>query len=67
MTLSGTIENETDNALLLNTARGKHWLPFSQINKITRFKNGQAQVTISAWLARKIDVGGNEEEDEPLN
>jgi hypothetical protein len=63
--LSGFIEKETDEALLLKRPRGdQHWLPFSQILSITRFKDRTAVVNITDWLARKLEL---EDKDEQPN
>lgn len=62
--LIGSVKSETDDALLLDFGQGRpqHWLPFSQIDRITRFKDGTCKVTVSNWLADKINQGGDSED-----
>lgn len=68
--LTGRIKHETDDALLFDFGEGRpqHWLPFSQIDKITRFKDGTAKVVVADWLANKINQGdGGEDRSDPVD
>lgn len=62
--LTGTVKAETDEAILLDFGQGRpqHWLPFSQVDRLTRFKDGTVKVTVSNWLANKINQGGDGED-----
>lgn len=49
-----TIVRETDNAILVQHEGDEHWIPLSQVSKITRTTNkGQDTVTMTAWIAGK--------------
>ena len=52
--LACTIKHETDDAILLYYAAAdeQYWIPFSQIDKITRYPDGHAVVEMSDWIAR---------------
>ena len=49
--IAGTIEAETDKAILLNDGAQKVWLPKSQVEDIDRQEKGVAIVTMPEWLA----------------
>ena len=51
--VTGRILRETDAALLLETPDGEEvWLPFSQIDRITRGKDFDS-LEVSTWIAEK--------------
>lgn len=53
-TLTGAaLLHETDSAILIEVDDEQIWLPFSQIERITRYPNGAVcDIVMSAWIAR---------------
>lgn len=52
-TFSTTILFEGENALLIEEAGERIWLPLSQVDRIVRHPDGTVDLTISAWIAKK--------------
>jgi hypothetical protein len=52
--LVGTIEHETDKALLFNIDGTNHWFPLSTINTITRSQTiGEDTIEVDERIAKK--------------
>jgi|WetSurMetagenome_2_1015567.scaffolds.fasta_scaffold705562_1 hypothetical protein len=52
--LVGTIEHETDKAILLNIDGAGHWFPFSVVNNIIRAQYiGEDTIEVEQWIAKK--------------
>lgn len=49
--ITGTIEAETEKAILLNDGNLTRWLPKSQCEDIERQEKGVVVVTMPEWLA----------------
>ncbi len=46
------IKHESDAAVLVDKDGETHWIPFSQIDKIERHKDGTAVIIMTAWIAK---------------
>jgi hypothetical protein len=52
--LVGTIEHETDKAILLNIDGTNHWFPLSMVNKIIRSRIMEEDtIEVEQWIAKK--------------
>lgn len=54
-TLTGAaLLHETDDAILIEVDDEQMWIPFSQIERITRYpKSSACDIVMAAWLAKK--------------
>jgi hypothetical protein len=55
VTLTGTLERQTENAILLKGKEFKEWLPKSLVAIVHDVKG--VKVTMPLWLARKKEIG----------
>ena len=46
------IKHETDNAVLIECDGEEYWIPFSQVEEMTKGANGrESSITITQWIA----------------